>query len=38
MAPTLRYEAMTDVTRERIKELKAMLDHGTESEPKSAGE
>jgi uncharacterized protein YecT (DUF1311 family) len=36
MAPTLRYETMTHLTRERIKELKAMLDHRTESEPKSA--
>jgi uncharacterized protein YecT (DUF1311 family) len=35
MAPTLRYEAMTDLTQKRIKELKAMLDHGGESEPKS---
>jgi uncharacterized protein YecT (DUF1311 family) len=35
MAPTLRYEAMTRLTRERIKELKTMLDHGNESEPKS---
>ena len=35
MAPTLRYETMTDLTRKRIKELKAMLDHGDESEPKS---
>jgi uncharacterized protein YecT (DUF1311 family) len=36
MAPTLRYETMTRLTRERIRELKAMLDHGTESELKSA--
>ena len=36
MAPTLRYETMTHLTQERIKELKAMLDHGTESKPKSA--
>jgi uncharacterized protein YecT (DUF1311 family) len=36
MAPTLRYETMTRLTQERIKELKAMLDHGIESEPKSA--
>jgi uncharacterized protein YecT (DUF1311 family) len=35
MAPTLRYETMTRLTQDRIKELKAMLDHGTESEPKS---
>jgi uncharacterized protein YecT (DUF1311 family) len=34
MAPTLRYEKMTELTQERIKELKAMLDHGAESEPK----
>jgi uncharacterized protein YecT (DUF1311 family) len=33
-APTLRYEAMTQLTRERIKELEAMLDHGTGSGPK----
>jgi len=36
MAPTLRYATMTQLTQERIKELKALLDHGTESEPKSA--
>ncbi len=36
MAPTLRYETMTHLTQQRIKELKAMLDHRTESEPKSA--
>jgi uncharacterized protein YecT (DUF1311 family) len=36
MAPTLRYETMTHLTQERIKELKAVLDHGIESEPKSA--
>src|SRR6478735_9958125 len=36
MAPTLRYATMTHMTQERIKELKALLDHGTESEPKSA--
>ena len=34
--PTLRYATMTHLTQERIKELKALLDHGTESEPKSA--
>src|SRR5437879_8863070 len=34
MAPTLRYEKMTELTQERIKELKAMLDHGAESGPK----
>src|SRR5205823_8028875 len=31
MAPTLRYETMTHLTRERIKELNNMLDHGTQS-------
>jgi uncharacterized protein YecT (DUF1311 family) len=36
MAPTLRYATMTHLTQDRIKELKALLDHGTESEPKSA--
>src|SRR6476646_170216 len=36
MAPTLRYATMTHLTQERIKELKALLDHGSESEPKSA--
>ena len=36
MAPTLRYATMTHLTQERVKELKALLDHGTESEPKSA--
>ena len=35
MAPTLRYETMTHLTQERINELKAMSDRGTESEPKS---
>ena len=35
MAPTLRYETMTHLTQQRIKELKAMLDHESESEPKS---
>jgi len=34
MAPTLRYEAMTHLTRERTKELKAMLDTRTVSELK----
>ena len=34
MAPTLRYEAMTHLTQERTKELKAMLDHRTGSGPK----
>src|SRR6266436_1236024 len=36
MAPMLRYETLTHLTRERIKELEAMLDHGTASGPKSA--
>jgi uncharacterized protein YecT (DUF1311 family) len=31
MAPTLRYAAMTHLTRERTKDLKAMLDHRTGS-------
>ncbi len=31
MAPTLRYEAMTHLTRERIKELNNMLDHRTQN-------
>ena len=36
MAPSIRYETMTRLTRERINELKNMLDHGTESGPKLA--
>jgi len=36
MAPMLRYETLTHLTRERIKELEAMLDHGTASGPNSA--
>jgi uncharacterized protein YecT (DUF1311 family) len=36
MAPTLRYETMTHLTRERIKELNSMLYHGTQSGPKLA--
>src|SRR5438876_10824372 len=36
MAPTLRYETMTHLTRERIKEVNNMLDHGTQSGPKLA--
>jgi uncharacterized protein YecT (DUF1311 family) len=36
MAPTLRYETMTRLTRERIKELNNMLDHGTQNGPKLA--
>jgi uncharacterized protein YecT (DUF1311 family) len=34
MAPTIRYETITHLTLERIKELKAMLDQATESGPK----
>src|SRR5437870_12014846 len=36
MAPTLRYETMTHLTRERIKELTNMADHGSQSGPKLA--
>jgi uncharacterized protein YecT (DUF1311 family) len=36
MAPTLRYEKMTELTQERIKELKAMLANGAKSGPKPA--
>jgi len=36
MAPTLRYEKMTELTHERIKELKAMIDNGTASLAKPA--
>ena len=36
MAPSIRYETMTRLTRERINELKNMLDHGTEIGPKLA--
>ncbi|HEY5992243.1 MAG TPA: lysozyme inhibitor LprI family protein [Candidatus Udaeobacter sp.] len=36
MAPTLRYEAMTRLTRERIKELKTMMGNGTASPTKPA--
>jgi uncharacterized protein YecT (DUF1311 family) len=36
MAPTLRYETMTHLTRERIKEVNNMLDHGTQNGPKLA--
>jgi len=36
MAPTLRYETMTHLTRERIKVLNNMLDHGTQNGPKLA--
>ena len=35
MAPTLRYETMTDLTRKRITELKAMIDNGATSGPKT---
>jgi uncharacterized protein YecT (DUF1311 family) len=34
MAPTLHYETMTHLTRERIKELNNMLDHATQNGPK----
>src|SRR5437764_9767557 len=34
MAPTLRYETMTHLTRERIKELTNMANHGSQSGPK----
>ncbi len=34
MAPTLRYETMTDLTRKRVTELKAMIDNGTASSSK----
>jgi len=36
MAPALRYEAMTDLTQKRIKELKAMLDQGADSGAKAS--
>jgi uncharacterized protein YecT (DUF1311 family) len=36
MAATLRYETMTRLTRERIKELNSMLDHRTQNGPKLA--
>ena len=36
MAPTIRYETMTHLTQERIKELKAMLENGTASLAKPA--
>jgi uncharacterized protein YecT (DUF1311 family) len=36
MAPALRYETLTHLTRERIKELEPMLDDGTASGPNSA--
>ena len=35
IAPTLRYETMTDLTRKRIAELKAMIDNGAASGPKT---
>ncbi|SRR6266496_78535 len=36
MAPTIRDETMTHLTRERIKELETMLDNGTASPAKTA--
>ncbi len=36
MAPTLRYETMTHLTRERINELNNMVDHGTQNAGKLA--
>jgi uncharacterized protein YecT (DUF1311 family) len=36
MAPTLRYETMTRLTRERIEELNNMVDHGTQNGRKLA--
>jgi uncharacterized protein YecT (DUF1311 family) len=36
MAPTLRYETMTRLTRERINELNNMVDHGTQNAGKLA--
>jgi uncharacterized protein YecT (DUF1311 family) len=36
MAPTLRYETMTRLTRERIKELNNIVDHGTQNGAKLA--
>jgi uncharacterized protein YecT (DUF1311 family) len=36
MAPALRYEAMTDLTQKRIKELKAMLDQRADSGAKAS--
>ena len=36
MAPTLRYETMTHLTRERINELNNMVDHGTQNADKLA--
>src|SRR5438105_15747973 len=36
MAPTLRYEKMAELTQERTKDLKVMLDHGTASLAKPA--
>ena len=35
MAPTLRYETMTELTRKRITELNAMIDQGTASGTKT---
>ena len=36
MAPTLRYETMTRLTRDRIKELNNMVDHRTQNGPNVA--
>ena len=36
MAPTLRYETMTRLTQERIKELNNIVDHGTQNGAKLA--
>jgi uncharacterized protein YecT (DUF1311 family) len=36
MAPTIRYETMTHLTRERIKELKTILENGTATPTKRA--
>jgi uncharacterized protein YecT (DUF1311 family) len=36
MAPTLRYETMTRITRERIKELNNMVDHAAQNAPNVA--
>lgn len=35
MAPTIRYQTMTDLTRKRITELKAMIDKGSTSGPQT---
>ena len=36
MAPTLRYETMTHITQERIKELNNMVDHAAQNAPNVA--